>query len=140
LWKEQNDFELNVFFSPTEMSPYINSNERYTYANLERIFEHTDVLVAPSIWYETFGYTVLEALSFGVPVIVSGNVGSKDIIPDGAGIVVEDISIDKLYAAIRGLTPDRLVRMNQIINEKFDVLVMEIMSRQIHKLCYEERK
>ena len=30
--------------------------------------DETDIMVAPSIWYETFGFTVLEALSYGVPV------------------------------------------------------------------------
>ena len=39
-----------------------------------------DVLVVPSIWKETFGFVVLEALSYGVPVIVSDNVGAKDVV------------------------------------------------------------
>ena len=39
-----------------------------------------DVLIVPSIWKETFGFVVLEALSYGVPVIVSDNVGAKDIV------------------------------------------------------------
>ena len=30
-----------------------------------------DVLVVPSIWAEPFGYVCIEALSFGVPVIVA---------------------------------------------------------------------
>jgi glycosyltransferase involved in cell wall biosynthesis len=126
-----------VFFKPTELSPYIKTNDRYSYDDLERIFEHTDVLVAPSIWYETFGFTVLEAMSFGVPVIVGGNVGAKDIIPNGAGIILEDISADKLYEAIQDLTPQRLEQMNQVICEKFEVPTMKHMSAQIMKLCYE---
>ena len=44
----------------------------------------------PSVWYETFGFTVLEALSYGVPVIVSENVGAKDLLEDGRfGMIVE---------------------------------------------------
>ena len=62
------------------MSPYMNAHERYNYDDLQTIFENTDVLIAPSILYETFGFTVLEALSYGVPVIISGNVGAKDIL------------------------------------------------------------
>lgn len=45
-----------------------------------RVYENMDVLVVPSIWKETFGFVVLEALSYGVPVIVSNNVGAKDIV------------------------------------------------------------
>lgn len=44
------------------------------------VYDGMDVLVVPSIWKETFGFVVLEALSYGVPVIVSDNVGAKDII------------------------------------------------------------
>ena len=39
-----------------------------------------DVLVVPSLWKETYGLVVPEAISYGVPVIVSENVGAKDIL------------------------------------------------------------
>jgi glycosyltransferase involved in cell wall biosynthesis len=35
----------------------------------------------PSLWKETFGLIVLEGLAFGVPVLVSDNVGAKDLLP-----------------------------------------------------------
>lgn len=44
------------------------------------VYGEMDVLIVPSIWKETFGFVVLEALSYGVPVIVSENVGAKDIV------------------------------------------------------------
>lgn len=44
------------------------------------VYDEMDVLVVPSIWKETFGFVVLEALSYGVPVIVSDNVGAKDVV------------------------------------------------------------
>ena len=55
---------------------------------LEAVFAETDLLVVPSICPETFGYVVLEALSCGVPVLLSGNVGARDILAQGAGIVI----------------------------------------------------
>lgn len=40
-------------------------------------------LIQPSIWYETFGLTIIEAMSFGVPVIGS-NLGTRsDFIEEG---------------------------------------------------------
>lgn len=39
-----------------------------------------DVLIVPSIWKETFSLVTLEALSYGIPVIVSDNVGAQDIV------------------------------------------------------------
>lgn len=44
------------------------------------VYNSMDVLVVPSIWKETFSLVTLEALSYGVPVIVSNNVGAKDIV------------------------------------------------------------
>lgn len=47
---------------------------------LDRIYNEMDLLIVPSIWKETFSFVALEAISFGVPVIVSKNVGAQDII------------------------------------------------------------
>lgn len=44
------------------------------------VYDTMDVLVVPSIWKETFSLVTLEALSYGVPVIVSDNVGAQDIV------------------------------------------------------------
>lgn len=44
------------------------------------VYEAMDVLIVPSIWKETFSLVTLEALSYGVPVIVSDNVGAQDIV------------------------------------------------------------
>ena len=47
---------------------------------IKDVFSSFDVLIVPSLWKETFGFTVLEALSYGIPVIVSNNVGANDLI------------------------------------------------------------
>lgn len=125
-----------MHFIPTELSPYIKVHERYTYKDLANIFEETDVLIAPSIWYETFGYTVLEALSYGVPVIISGTVGAKDILAEGAGIVVEDINAEKLCSVLQSLTAGKLRSMNAAIVEKQPIMQIEDMSKQLEQICY----
>ncbi|KEK16933.1 glycosyl transferase family 1 [Limosilactobacillus reuteri] len=50
-------------------------------ASLQQAYRDMDVLVVPSLWHETFGFVVLEALLQGTPCIVSDTVGAKDIIP-----------------------------------------------------------
>lgn len=45
-------------------------------------YQKMDLLIVPSLWHETFGYVVLEALLMGVPCLVSNNVGAKDLVPD----------------------------------------------------------
>lgn len=136
LWNKQQNFCLDVHFIPTEMSPYIKIHDRYTYSELEKIFDETDILVVPSIWYETFGFTVLEALSNGVPVMISENVGAKDILVDGAGIVIEDISPQKICMALQRLTRDKLKEMNIVIVKWQSIMQIEDMSKQIEKMCY----
>lgn len=136
LWNVQQKFLLDVHFEPMEPAPYIKSHERYSYAELEKIFDETDILVAPSIWYETFGFTVLEALSYGVPVIISGNVGAKDILVQGAGTVIENIDAQKLFTTLQNITPDKLRAMNEIIVDKQTIMQIEDMSRQIETSCY----
>ena len=85
VWKQGvQNFELHIYTATVEERPYITQRQDgYPYSQLEEIFDKTDLLVVPSIWYETFGFTVLEAISYGVPVLVSENVGAKDILCDG---------------------------------------------------------
>lgn len=136
LWNEQQKFFLDVHFDPMELAPYIRSHKRYSYDELEKIFDETDVLVAPSVLYETFGFTVLEALSYGVPVIISGNVGAKDILVQGAGVVIENIDAQKLFSTLQSITQDKLRAMNEIIINKQTIIQIEDMSRQIETSCY----
>lgn len=112
---EKQNFCLDVHFQPIEMAPYMEVHPRYAYEELTKIFEQTDVLVTPSIWFETFGFTVLEALSYGVPVVISGTVGAKDILVDGAGIVVDNLTPDRLCDTLINLTTADLKKMNEII-------------------------
>ncbi len=118
------------------MSPYIKIHDRYAYTELGEIFDHTDVLVAPSIWYETFGFTVLEALSYGVPVVISGNVGAKDILVQGAGIVIENIDVHSLYSVLQEITPAKLSAMNETIVYRQKIMQIEDMSKKIETCCY----
>jgi glycosyltransferase involved in cell wall biosynthesis len=55
-------------------------------------------LIQPSIWYETFGLTQIEAMSFGVPVI-GFNIGTRgDFIKDGVNGFIT--SVDELKNTI----------------------------------------
>lgn len=139
-WEKRQDFRLDVHFTPAEPAPYIVSHDRYGYGDLKGIFSETDVLVAPSVWHETFGFTVLEALSYGIPVVISGTVGAKDILAPGAGIVVENMTAEKLCAAFAGLTAQRLGEMNAVIREKQHIMTLAEMAERIERLCYGKTK
>ncbi len=136
LWSKRDDFCLDVHFTPSETRPYIVAHDRYSYTELEKIFDETDVLIAPSIWYETFGFTVLEALSYGIPVIISGNVGAKDILTENSGIVIEDITSQKLKEVLQSLTSEKLTEMNKVIVENQEIMQTKDMSKQLETVCY----
>ncbi len=136
LWEKRRDFRLDVHFSISGAPPYMNEHERYAQKELKNIFNNTDVLVAPSIWNETFGFTVLEALSYGVPVIISDTVGAKDILAHGAGIVIENINVEKLYNVIDNLSTEKLRQMNQIILDKQVIPDMADLALLMQEKCY----
>jgi glycosyltransferase involved in cell wall biosynthesis len=58
----------------------IDDRGRYDRSDLNLVFESMDVLVVPSTWPETFGFVVVEALSFGLPVVCSDLVGASFLI------------------------------------------------------------
>lgn len=136
LWEKKNNFVLNIYFTPKEPSQYMNIHNPYTYSELEQVFDNTDVLIVPSIWNETFGYTVLEALSYGTPVIVSPTVGAKDIIASGCGIVLHSISKQQIIQELGGLTKHKLETMNTNILHNQRILEIDEMSSLIKAECY----
>ena len=136
IWKERQDFVLDIHFDPIEKSEYMNIHERYNYDELNNIFDETDVLLVPSILYETFGFTALEGLSFGVPVIVSDTVGAQDILMDKFGIIVNNITKENLKKVFENLSFEDLKNMNQSIVNLFKVISIEDVSILIKKMCY----
>lgn len=134
LWKENQDFTLNVFFHKEGLPIYMKQHNPYNYSQLESIMNNTDILIAPSVWNETFGYTVIEALSYGVPVIVSSHVGAKDVIPDGCGIIVHDSN--ELKDAIKNLTIKKLEEMNFSILKYFQAKTIKFFNRELFNDLY----
>lgn len=57
-------FELHLYGDESSMEG-IYSHGGFNVNDLERIFSTIDVLVVPSLWKETFGFIVLEALTYG---------------------------------------------------------------------------
>jgi len=58
--------------------------------NLEKIYLASDIFMMLSR-FDTFGMTVLEAMAASLPVIISSNVGAKDLVREGInGFVIED--------------------------------------------------
>lgn len=118
MWeKGERNFELHLYTATAEQRPYItHQQDGYPYSQLEEIFDETDLLVVPSVWYETFGFTVLEALSYGVPVLVSENVGAKDLILNGKTGFIQQNEL-KYVQLIKDIISNResLIEVNKCV-------------------------
>lgn len=75
-------YQINTYgHFPNEFAPaYIEQKGRFSQDQLGKVYSEIDYLIIPSRWKETFGLVTLEALSFGVNVFVSENVGAKDLV------------------------------------------------------------
>ena len=66
---------------------FLGSMDRET---LMQSYQNYDMVLFPSVWFEAFGLTIIEAMSRGVPVVASNRGGPKDIIEHMEdGILVE---------------------------------------------------
>lgn len=73
----------------------------------DAFFARIDVLAMPSS-FECFGMAAAEAMTAGVPVVVSDHVGIADVVRrHGAGVVVPLDDPGELRAALQGLARDR---------------------------------
>jgi glycosyltransferase involved in cell wall biosynthesis len=74
---------------------------KYERSELSQRLQDVDVVVIPSVWHETYCYTVDEAFRAGVPIIASRVGAIQERIQDGkTGILVEMNDVDSLERAI----------------------------------------
>jgi glycosyltransferase involved in cell wall biosynthesis len=120
------DIELHVFGVYERIkSPFVIYHDTFTCVQMEEVFNSMDILAVPSYWAETFGMVVPEAISYGIPVIVTNRVGAKDLLVsnlNSIGIVV-DSTEEALKSALIKLYMDTSIinGLNvNIINMDFD--------------------
>jgi glycosyltransferase involved in cell wall biosynthesis len=134
-WK-LNIYGKNVNINTDKFKEKVKIQGTYDYSELEDIFVNTDVLIVPSIWYETFGYIALEAFSYGVPVIITDLVGFKDMIVPGVTGIIIKASEDELYDNLLSIIEnrDKLSHINQNIMELKDIYTMGKHTEDVMKL------
>jgi glycosyltransferase involved in cell wall biosynthesis len=75
--------------------------------HLADLYRQTDLLIFPSL-YDAFGMTIIEAMSYGLPVIASANSAGPDIISDHEnGFVVPPFSSDHLIEKIEWIIKNK---------------------------------
>jgi glycosyltransferase involved in cell wall biosynthesis len=93
-----NDNEISSFFKDKNDLP-INLNILPAQSDIHPFLSNADLLLnlsIPSMWIETFGLTIIEAMAYGIPAIVPNVGGPLEIVTDGYNgycVDVTDIAV-----------------------------------------------
>lgn len=141
LWNSgMHGFELQLFSEVSELSPYMKILKNgYKLEELDQIYNNIDLLCAPSLWPETFGFVVLEALNHAVPVLITDRVGAKDIVGN-AGIILDSHKniINQIENDIKELTSNKLMQLSQNTRECKFITWEELVGETYELYCKEK--
>ena len=101
------DFYGDIVTSDFFNQPRVTNRGIVSSSELSKAYKKMDVLVVPSVWHETFGFIVLEALLQGTPCLVSDTVGAKDLVPQNCVFSSNNELIDKLTLIKKDIGPFR---------------------------------
>lgn len=93
-------------------------------SNLAPLYRQSSVVVnlsRPEQWIETFGLTILEAMTFGVPVIAPPAGGPLELLSGGLEeFLIRGDDLPHLVATLRGLqsNPDRYSRVSHLCRDR----------------------
>ena len=130
------NFELHIYNHFLSEYSFLKSHKPYSSKELNDVMKSIDVVVVPSIWYETFGFTVLEAMSYGVPVIVSNHGGAKDLIINGITGIIYNQDNKELKCVIKEIldAPQLLITFNKNILQLPFIKTMNFHANEILNL------
>ncbi|MBL7081037.1 MAG: glycosyltransferase family 4 protein [Candidatus Omnitrophica bacterium] len=135
--KGKKELELKEWVERESLSEKIIFLEEIEH--LFSIFNILDISILPSL-FEGFGFSLIEAMACGVPVVASAVGGIGEIIKDKeTGLLVEPANSEALYKAIKLLLEDNKLRLQIIenagreIKERFS---LEREIREIEKVYY----
>jgi glycosyltransferase involved in cell wall biosynthesis len=106
---------LRALLSP-EVATRAHFRGTVSLEELTRLYREADLLVLPSIWQESYGLPIAEAMASGVPVLASRCGGVPELVEDGVtGRLVPRLDLDALVSALREMLQDprRLRQMGQ---------------------------
>jgi glycosyltransferase involved in cell wall biosynthesis len=107
----------------------------------ERQIAEAQLLVLPSVWYETFGLVILEAFAYSTPVAVS-NIGAlPSIVQHGiSGVVFEPGNPESLLQQVRTAweTPGMLERLGAGARAEFEAKYTEEVNYKMFMAIYEQ--
>jgi glycosyltransferase involved in cell wall biosynthesis len=106
--------ELEKLITELNLKDRIILTGRLSEKDLVAVYQAADLFVDPSL-YEGFGLQVVEAMSCGIPVVVSNVTSLPEIVGD-AGILVSPTDIDALASALARVITD--VELRELMRRK----------------------
>lgn len=131
-----------VFPEPVLQRDYVHFCGVFTDKEKNRIWNNIDILVVPSTGIESFGYVVLEALKYGIPVIASDLVGAKELLSK-EWIYSHDQPQQLADCLAQMMDQGCYMQQCAAIREKSLPLGIDNMEQQVHeiyKICEADRK
>lgn len=126
---KQKSLEQNI-----DIVGWINDEEKQKY------LENSDILVLPS-YFESFGLSLIEAMSYKIPVIASWGGEMSEVVRDGIdGMLINPGNIDELTNKLKDLLCSSILRQQMGNNgyirvvEKFS---SEVAIRNIKKIYFD---
>ena len=98
------------------------------FPDLLALYQQSHLLVLPSIWNESYGMPVAEAMACGVPVLASNCGGVPELLELGiSGELVARGDVEGLLGALRELTSDRarLAQMGRAARHRAELLTWD---------------
>ena len=137
--------DLEIYCDPKLEFPDENMRKKYLdlirkngikleFVSREKLFKEiypaASIFVCPT-YQETFGFAILEAMAFGLPVVASNVFAIPEIVEDGSSGLLLDFSSDDFIQSIKGYRFD-------FIPEKFRADVSELTYYALRKLIGDE--
>jgi len=99
--------------------------------NTEDFYKSLDLYVQPSRT-EGFGFTVIEAMAFGIPVIVSSEGALPELVTKKNGTVLKELTIKEIKEAVE----DNMRRLEELKKKAVDG-IEEVLNKFDHKVWFE---
>jgi len=132
--------ELEYYAKKVGVQEYITFEGFVPYDQINKYYQISDIVVVPSIWYEPFGRTSIEAMASGRPVVASNIGGISEVIEhEKTGLLVEPNNSEELANAIIILLNDKEMRMEmskhayKVAKEKYNANIIAKKVLKVYK-------
>ncbi|MEB3518022.1 glycosyltransferase [Bifidobacterium breve] len=127
-----DEYHFDVYGAEGTSDNWVTYHQSFD--DFEEEMTEWDIVAVPSLTYESFGFVVPEALSCGIPAIVSDCVGAKELIRNGFGWIFRAGDIQQMAYLIQQINHNILSGaskelMNSYEPEEFSLHCLNLYGR-----------